>query len=182
MSGRSLTPTEALTRSTPRAAWMRELGLGAARKTVRYGYRVASLSLMADPRIESEIIGTAKIAPLAGAASWVVGMVNVRGLPLPVFDLANAAGVPSSDGSQSTHVLMLGKGETALGLLIDGLPSALNADRSAPMPDAIPAVLVPHVRGTFAEAGQVWLDFDHESFFAARAAASSGQRAGIPAF
>lgn len=174
-----MSPEAALTRSAPRPQWLRELGLGSERRAVRYGYRVATLALLADPRTGAEVIATdMRITPLVGAAAWVAGMVNVRGLPLPVFDLAAALNVPSSDGSQPTRVLMLGKGDSALGLLIDGLPVALPVETAAAVPEAVPAALQPHLHGAFAQAGLVWLDFDHESFFSAHAAEASGQRAG----
>jgi chemotaxis signal transduction protein len=152
-------PTEALTGFAPPAGF----SLGRAERhqpaAARYGFRTGSLSVLIGRATGSEVMEARRIAPLPGADTWLVGMMNLRGTPVPVFDLCTALGLPANDASQKSMVLVLGKGEHAVGFLIDGLPRALTALRPIDVP-SLPPALAPFVAAAWSDGAGLWIEFD----------------------
>jgi chemotaxis signal transduction protein len=159
-----LRPSEALTRFAPaaRLAPLREAERSTA--ALRYGFRCARLGLLAPVGEGSEALEPTRIAPVPHAPPWLVGMMNLRGNPVAVFDLHTALALPRNDGSQRTFVLVLGKGERAVGLLIDGLPRALRPALTVALPTGLPQRLAPFARQAWMEGSEVWIDFDSDAF------------------
>lgn len=156
-------PTEALTGFAPPAGF----ALGRAERqqpaAARYGFRTGSLSMLIGHATGSEVMEARGIAPLPGADAWLAGMMNLRGTPVPVFDLCTALALPANDASQKSMVLVLGKGEHAVGFLIDGLPRALTALRPIDVPSLAPA-LAPFVPAAWSDGAGLWIEFDHLGF------------------
>ncbi|MGB5063511.1 MAG: hypothetical protein WBQ37_07085, partial [Candidatus Competibacter sp.] len=62
-------------------------------------------------------------------------------------------------------LLVLGRGEDAVGLFIDGLPQPASTRQTLPRLPPLPTVLRPHIAGGYMQDDQTWLEFDHRSFF-----------------
>jgi len=165
-----LAPSEALTRFAPPAGAL--LGPVQARdeQTARYGFRVSSLGLLIKPGTGSEVVEARGIAPLPNAPRWLAGVMNLRGNPVPVFDLCSALELARNDESQKSMVLVLDKGEHAAGLLIDGLPRIVPQGKPIEPPGALPIRLAPFAPQAVATSDAVWLEFDHVGFLTSLAA------------
>jgi len=157
-------PTEALTGFAPPTGFA--LGTVERRKTAaaRYGFRTGSLNLVIPRETGSEVVEARGIAALPGADAWLAGMMNLRGAPVPVFDLCTALGLAPNDGSQRSMVLVLGKGEHAVGFLIDGLPRALPGLRPIAVPPGLPPALAPFAAAAWSDGAGLWIEFDHLGF------------------
>jgi twitching motility protein PilI len=131
----------------------------------RYGFRVGSLSLLIDADTGSEVIRVQNISTLPGSAPWLLGLINLRGNLVPIFDLRLVLGLDGSDGTQTRLVLILDKGEDAVGMIIDDFPQALAAMRPISSLPRLPLMLQEHVRAGYLKEERIWLEFDHESFF-----------------
>jgi len=174
-AGEWLSPTEALGRFEPPQG----AGLVVAEEAVervRYGFKVGSLSLLVGPQAGSEVGPLAPIAGIPNSPSWLLGMINLRGNLVPVFDLARACGLDASrasaepggeESAAKPMILVFDKGEKAAGVLIDGFPRALTGLRRAGQLTGLPEPLARHVPAALAAADEVWFEFDHESFFGA---------------
>ncbi len=160
-----LRPTDALTRFAPARPVGPLREFERAPQTLRYGFRCSRLGLLVPPGVASEALEPARIAPVPHTPAWHVGMMNLRGNPVPVFDLRVALALPRNDGSQRTMVLVLGKGELAVGLLIDGLPRSLAQPQAVAVPTGLPQRLAPFARQGWLEGAQLWIEFDDEAFF-----------------
>jgi len=159
-----LAPSAALTRFLAPLGAL--LGPVQARKeqVVRYGFRVSSLGLLIKPGTGSEVVEARGIAPMPNAPRWLAGVMNLRGNPVPVFDLCAALELPRNDESQKSMVLVLDKGEKAAGLLIDGVPRVVSEGTPIDLPTALPARLAPFAPHAVATGDAVWLEFDHAEF------------------
>jgi len=132
----------------------------------RLAFRVGSLGLLCAADTGREVVPPPAVSRLPHLAPWLTGVANVRGLLIPVVDLARALGV-GRDETQRPYLLMFGAGDNALGLLVDGLPllrSFEPDERMGGIPPH-PELLSGHVHGAYERAGQVWLDVDADSFF-----------------
>jgi chemotaxis signal transduction protein len=166
-----LAPSAALTRfAPPLGALLRPAHVRDERQ-VRYGFRVSSLGLLITPNTGSEVVEARGIALMPNAPRWLAGVMNLRGNPVPVFDLCAALDLPRNDESQKSMVLVLDKWEHAAGLLIDGLPRVVPAGNPIERPTALPARLALFATHAFAAGDGVWFEFDHIGFLTSLATA-----------
>ena len=114
-----LLPSIALGRFTPPEDL---LGAGPEERAERsrYGFRIGSLSLLIGHDTGSEVIRMQAVSTLPGSAPWLLGLVNLRGNLVPLFDLRLMLGMSTQDEMQARMVLVLDSGENALGMIIDG--------------------------------------------------------------
>jgi len=67
----------------------------------------------------SEVVDVGVLAPVPGAPASVLGIRNLRGRILPVFDLGALLGVRS--GNERTRVVVAGEEHQSAGLAVDGV-------------------------------------------------------------
>lgn len=158
-----LSPTAALGRFTPDDLF----GAGPERLTERsrYGFRIGSLSLLIKPETGSEVIRLQAVSTLPGSAPWLLGLMNLRGNLVPLFDLRLVLGMSRVDETAARMVLVLDQGEGAVGMIIDGFPQALMAMRPIANLPLLPPLLQEHVRAAYIKDERVWLEFEHDGFF-----------------
>lgn len=165
-----LPPAAALTRfvAPPDLLWQ---GTQQAVERNRYGYRIGNLRLLIHADTGSEVMRQAAISSLPGAASWLLGMMNLRGNLVPVFDLSQVLGMPQSEQKPAHKpgaaqlVLILDKGENAVGIVIDAFPEPLTGLRAVTRLPQLPQQLQGHVGSAFFKDEDIWLEFSHQSFF-----------------
>jgi len=141
-------------------------------KPSRYGYRVAGFGFLVGERVLSEVVIAPTIFPVPKAPEWLLGLANVRGNIVPVFDLWKFVRTQMPERDTRT-VLVLNLGEAAVGLVIDNLPKPVPLDsqtvRTAPPAPALQPFLG---RGLHAF-GCEWWEFDHQNFLARLSAVDS---------
>ncbi|MDD5058733.1 MAG: chemotaxis protein CheW [Sideroxydans sp.] len=138
---------------------------GEVRKEVRarYGFRVGDLGLLIDPDAGSEVLAMPVIATLPGTPPGFLGLINLRGNLVPLYELGDLLGTGSR--RSGNLVLVFGQGELAVGVKIEGYPTALLALRPLTNLPQLPETLRKHVSAGFVQDETVWLEFDHGSFF-----------------
>ncbi len=134
------------------------------RKRVRYGFRLGTLGLLIGSSVISEIVEKASIYPLPQTPAWFLGLINVRGNLVPVFDLKIRLELDYPTGSKQ-WILILDRGEKAVGMLIDELPKTPDVERRLSRLPPLPVLLRPCVSQAYIDNGIIWLEFDHRSFF-----------------
>jgi purine-binding chemotaxis protein CheW len=153
-----LVPTEALTRGAAAvhlgsAAGPRELDA-----SQREGFRIGSLSLMVRYEDGSELAEMPPVCRLPNSPSWFLGMTNLHGTLVPIFDPAQRWGT-AHDGTARPMLLVLGHGEQRAALVIDGLPVRLKPRAGDRLEDApVPPALQGCVAATHRIDGTDWMD------------------------
>jgi len=66
-----------------------------------------------------EIIRLPKLAPLPRALPFVEGVINLRGLVIPVVDLRKRFGLPPAENLENSRLLILAVAGQPLGLIVD---------------------------------------------------------------
>ena len=140
---------------------------GEVRKEVRarYGFRVGELGLLISPDAGSEVLAMLPVAVLPSAPPGFLGLINLRGNLVPLYELRVLLGIGSRQDGVGTMVLVFGHGEQAVGVLIEGYPSALFTLLPLSNLPPLPAALQSHVSAGYVQDETVWLEFDHISFF-----------------
>ncbi len=160
-----LPPSAALARFEPPTG-VQLAAAGPVRKETRarYGFRVGELGLLIDPDTGSEVLSVPAVTPLPDAPPGFSGLINLRGNLVPLYELRVLLGL-GRPAQADSKVLVFGQGEQAVGVVIDGYPSALSALRPLAHLPPLPDALQPHVLAGHMQDGTVWLEFNHASFF-----------------
>lgn len=108
----------------------------AARRIVTF--RVDERTFGIDVQTVREIKGWQETTPLPHAASYVRGVVNLRGVILPVYDLRARIGLGPTQATAAHVIVVVDIGERTAGLLVDTVSDIVDVPASAirPTPDA----------------------------------------------
>ena len=109
------------------------LSVGDEAISVRVGGQLFALDIMS----VREIRGWTASTPLPHAPPYVLGMINLRGLVLPVFDLAGRLGLAAGIPDASSVVVVVDVGDRQVGLVVEAVCDILivGADMLQPAPD-----------------------------------------------
>lgn len=162
-----LTPSQALNRPLNRQAGdTAQILEDVSVVTRRLGFQVGNFGLLIAQQSVSELSDVLDICPIPFTASWLIGLINLRGNLMPVFNLHILFQIKAKENVKQM-LLILGQGERAGAIIIDNLPvhlSFVEQDELQSLPP-LPAVLKPYVTSGYEKEGQVWFNFDNENFF-----------------
>ena len=138
-----------------------------AKHIQRRSFRVARLPLLVELDVSSEIVEMPAVCRLPGAPHGVSGLVNRHGRVIPVLDLVMLFNLPDTQPTRK-WLLVCGRGEAAVGLMIDGLPERKVFDHS----DAVDLAQIgnpisDYAKAAYRQGNEVWIDLDTHAFFAA---------------
>lgn len=134
--------------------------------TRQLGFYVGNIGLLISSNVISELTEVLTMCPIPNTATWFLGLINLRGNLVPVFDL-NMLLQLENDVEKKRMLLILGEGEEAGAIIINGLPMHITlsvADQLDVLPP-LPETLKPFAPTAFDRNGEVWFTFDHLGFF-----------------
>ena len=106
----------------------------------------------------SELTEMPPLHHLPNTPRWLLGVVNLHGRLIPVFDLLRYLNLERTLETKQM-LLVLGHDADAAGFLIDGLPQRLRwTDNEQSEVDLAPRLFEPHVRASCLIDGKVWFD------------------------
>ncbi len=134
-------------------------------KDLRYGFQIGNMNFIYDRDMPCELLRATSIYAIPNTPKWMLGLINLRGGLVPVFDLEKYFDFdPVEDRHQL--LLVLGKGEKAIAFRLKHYPELV---RDLTKLDSIPK-LIPkidgHIQGAY-KGKKVWLELDKEKFFSA---------------
>jgi len=132
-------------------------------KNLRYGFQIGNLNLIYDVKIACELLKDIIIYSVPNTPKWMLGLINLRGNLVPVFDLENYFGFEPLD-NQYQLLLVLGKREKAVAFPVKAYPELLNdLVKEEFIPELIPKI-ENHILGSY-KGKKFWLELDKEKFF-----------------
>lgn len=163
-----LSPTVALTRyfvSSDQEHGLSEAADGSS-QIQRYGFRIGGCRFVHDLNLAVELIEPPACYELPNSRAWFPGLVNLRGNLVPVFDLKSLLGGAGVAGGRQM-LLVIGSGERAAALVIDGTPDHISIDAGSRIdePDGVPEILRNHLQGAYQYAGETWYQASYEGVF-----------------
>ncbi|WP_199617996.1 chemotaxis protein CheW [Paenibacillus alkalitolerans] len=86
---------------------------------------------------------------------FVKGVVNLRGVVVPVIHLAGRFGLPESEISENTRIVMISAGDMDIGFIVDGANDVtdIDSDTIEAPPEIVGGVRAKYLRGV-ARVGQ----------------------------
>ncbi|MBY0558719.1 chemotaxis protein CheW [Hyphomicrobium sp.] len=112
-------------------------------------FRVGNQDFGIDVVAVREIRGWTPATPLPHAPSFLCGVVNLRGIVLPIVDLAARLGFPPAEPTARHAIVVTQQGEQVIGLLVDGVSDILTIDLAQvqPTPEVASDMAKSFVRG-----------------------------------
>jgi purine-binding chemotaxis protein CheW len=89
------------------------------------GFIMAGESYAIETSFVREVLRLSHFTPLPGVPDFVVGVTNLRGEILPVFDLRIFLGLPPKGLSDRSRVIVCGDAKNGLGILADAVADVL---------------------------------------------------------
>ncbi|MEM7019204.1 MAG: chemotaxis protein CheW [Pseudomonadota bacterium] len=135
--------------------------------TRRLGFRLGGLGFLLDEHAISELADFGNICAVPNTASWLLGLINLRGNLVPVFDIVRALDLPTPN-EKKRMLLILGQGEEAAGLLIDELPAHqfFSQEEKLESLPAMPDAIKSYILSAYQKEDALWFDFDHSGYLA----------------
>jgi purine-binding chemotaxis protein CheW len=100
-------------------------------------FRIGSQYYCIDIMSVREIRGWTPATALPRAPGFVRGVINLRGVVLPIIDLADRLGFPATEPTPRHVIIVVQTGRQVVGLLVDAVSDIINmpADKVQPTPD-----------------------------------------------
>ncbi|WAC60646.1 chemotaxis protein CheW [Brevundimonas sp. SL130] len=92
------------------------------------GFRVGEQAFCIDITSVLEIRGWTPTTPLPQAPDYMKGVVNLRGLVLPIIDLAARLGLPTKEPSARHAIMVVKCGSRTVGLLVEAVSDIVELD------------------------------------------------------
>ncbi|MFZ5641386.1 MAG: chemotaxis protein CheW, partial [Bacillota bacterium] len=89
-------------------------------------FRLGGESYGVDIGKVKEIINMQTITAVPNTASFIEGIINLRGQVIPVFNLRSKFGLPDCESDRQTRIIVVEVGDAAIGVIVDGVSEVLN--------------------------------------------------------
>jgi twitching motility protein PilI len=130
-------------------------------EVVRQAFRVGHMRLLAPFAKASELTEMPNVYPLPRMPANLLGLVNLHGRIMPLFDLAALLETEHLP-REKRMLLVIGHGNDAAGIVIDGLPRRMAfAPESRILPPALPEGPAAAIVATYLAGDDVWFEFDY---------------------
>ncbi len=140
----------------------------------RQGFRINNYNLMVRFEDGNQISEIPRIYPLPNAPSWFLGMSNINGQTIPVFNLKEYFGITKySEDNQRIEddkitvakktpmLFVIQQGDNATGIIIDGLLERLDIDDSKIQRNiSLPNRLQHCINNTYLLNKELWYDLN----------------------
>ena len=126
---------------------------GADRELI--AFRIGAQEFCVDIMNVREIRGWTPATPLPRSPSYMKGVINLRGIVLPIIDLGARFGLATAEPT-ARHVIMVAHvGSRLVGLLVDAVSDIVQLSDAAiqPTPDVASEQVKSFVKGIFAVEG-----------------------------
>jgi purine-binding chemotaxis protein CheW len=128
---------------------------------VRQAFRIGHLHLLAPFATASELTEMPNVYPLPRMPANLLGLVNLHGRIVPLFDLA-ALFETQHLAREKRMLLVIGHGNDAAGIVIDGLPRRMAFMPEAQIiPPALPEAAAAAVVAAYSQGNDAWFEFDY---------------------
>ncbi len=128
---------------------------------VRQAFRVGTLRLLVPFAAASELVEMPNVFPLPRMPASLLGLVNLHGRILPLFDLARLLETEHM-AREKRMVLVFGHSDDAAAIVIDGLPRRMVFLPDAEIvPPALPAAAADAVVTAFSSGRDTWFELDY---------------------
>jgi purine-binding chemotaxis protein CheW len=128
---------------------------------VRQAFRIGHMRLLAPFATASELVEMPNVYPLPRMPANLLGLVNLHGRIVPLFDLAPLFETKHA-AREKRMLLVMGHGNEAAGIVIDGLPRRMVFTPGSRIDTpALPAAAANAAIATYVQGPDAWFEFNY---------------------
>ncbi len=124
-----------------------------------YGIKCNTLHILIDKNTPSELVEDNTVFPIPLAIDWILGVANIRGDIIPIIDLEKTiSGEITNYNINGSNVIIIGKGEDAIGLLLKQLPMLVSVSNDEKLNDYsnLPESIREYVEYAYTHDERIW--------------------------
>ena len=122
---------------------------------VRQAFRIGHMRLLAPFATASELVEMPNVYPLPRMPANLLGLVNLHGRIVPLFETQHLP-------REKRMLLVIGHGDTAAGIVIDGLPRRMVFQpENAIITPALSSAAAGAVVATYVNGQDAWFEFNY---------------------
>lgn len=129
----------------------------------RYGVLLGGQRLLLDGSGAVRVLEPGAISRLPNTHHWCLGLANVRGQLLPVFDVAKWQDQPVPETGRM--LLVIGADDQAAAVLVDVSPRNMLVSDTACSTPELPEGFAAHAAKSFALGDGIWTELDWDALF-----------------
>lgn len=131
-----------------------------------HGFELEKLGILIPPLLRCEVVDNLQVCPLPGAANWFLGMAQLRGYILPVFDLQQLAFGSATEIKKLKRFLVIEPQQKGLAILLPAMPRRMQFVSQQQMDNqaGVPMQLLPFCRNLFYDK-RMWMELDFDGLF-----------------
>ena len=120
-------------------------------------FKIGDQDFCVDIMTVREIRGWTPATPIPHSPRFVRGVINLRGIVLPIIDLAQRFGLPAAEPTARHVIIVTQIGNQLAGLLVDAVSDILSMDEGLvqPTPEVASTLARSFVRGVLALDGRM---------------------------
>jgi len=134
---------------------------------LRFGFRLGEINFLINKFTMCEVVKRPTIYSMPNTPSWIQGLINLRGILVPVFDIKKQLN-QTNDNNKNDTLLVIDKGERTFATYIDALPNSIDIDDEnfikTTVPTDIPEILEKYVVETFSLEQEIWIEINYDAF------------------
>ena len=141
-------------------------------KTLTHGreliaFRIGDQEFCVNIMSVREIRGWTQATPMPHAPSYVLGVINLRGVVLPIVDMSQRLGMKPAEPTVRHVIIVAQVGPKVVGLLVDAVSDILTVtpENIQPTPDVANEAAKAYARGILAIEGRMICLLELESLF-----------------
>jgi purine-binding chemotaxis protein CheW len=118
-------------------------------RTELLGFMLSNEEYALDILEIKEIVRLQPVTPVPRSPAWLKGIVTLRGVIVPIFDLRSRLGLEEIPYGADTRIVVVNRGEELAGLVVDSITQVVRIDAGAvePPPQTIGGVEAEFLRG-----------------------------------
>ena len=123
--------------------------LGAGDQVELLGFMLSDEQYALDILEVKEIVRLHAITSVPRSPPWLKGIVTLRGIIVPIFDLRSRLGLAEIEHGPETRIVVVYRGEEFAGLIVDGITQVMRlpVETIEPPPQTIGQVEAEYLRG-----------------------------------
>jgi len=136
----------------------------------QYGFKVGNIGYIYEKHLSMELIRNLNVCPVSNTKSWMLGIVNIRGNLIPIYDLNLLFNKEkTTNKTTNKYFLILDKNKKSVGFVVERPPEACGDLKELGfIPENTPKEIKYHITESFVSVDNkenIWLKFDKELFF-----------------
>ena len=93
-------------------------------------FRLAEETYGINVMMVQEVLRYSEIAPVPGAPDYVLGIINLRGNVVTVIDTRQRFGLPASEVTDSTRIMIIEADQQVVGIMVDSVAEVVYLKQS----------------------------------------------------